>query len=214
MLLTVDGIYYRENISRLPRPFSMRGMSTTPAPGESARPALALVNSRRNDADGPVDDLATPADLGTWLADQGLVPPTRVNVAALAAVQELRDAVRELLLARIAERAPAHTAVEIINAAAAAAPTAPRLVWRDPGAPRAEPHCLGAGGVPLARSLLAADAIDLITGPAHVDLLACAAPGCVRLLLRDHPRRRWCSTRCGDRVRASRYYHRHRETAR
>jgi predicted RNA-binding Zn ribbon-like protein len=185
-------------------------MPTAPAPGEAARPVLALVNSRRNAAGRPVDDLATPADLAAWLANQGLVPRTGSDDAALAAVRELRDAVRELLLARIAGRTPDQAAVDVVNAAAAAAPTVPRLAWTDPGAPREERDRLGAGGVVLARSLLAADAIDLVTGPAHADLVACAAPGCVRLLLRDHPRRRWCSTRCGDRVRAARYYHRHR----
>jgi predicted RNA-binding Zn ribbon-like protein len=142
------------------------------------------------------------------------VPDARVDEAALAAVRELRDAVRELLEARIEVRAPDQAAVETVNAAAAAAPTVRRLIWSDPSRPREERHHLGADGVPLARALLAADAIDLVTGPAHANLLACAAPGCARLLLRDHPRRRWCSTRCGDRVRASRYYHRHREGAR
>jgi predicted RNA-binding Zn ribbon-like protein len=189
-------------------------MSTTAAPGEAARPALALVNSHRNDAHGPVDDIASAASLGAWLAEQGLVPNARADGAGLAAVRELRGAVRELLDARIAGRAPDQAAVETVNAAAAAAPTARRLTWADAGTPREDRICLGAGGVPLARALLAADAIDLVTGPAHADLLACAAPGCVRLLLRDHPRRRWCSTRCGDRVRASRYYHRHREATR
>jgi predicted RNA-binding Zn ribbon-like protein len=189
-------------------------MSSAAAPGETARPALALVNSRRNDAGRPVDDLASPADLGAWLAGQGLVSHARVDAAALAAVRELRGAVRELLEARIAGRAPDRGAVETVNVAAAAAPTARRLTWSEPEAPREERYCLGAGGVPLARALLAADAIDLVTGAAHADLLACAAPGCVRLLLRDHPRRRWCSTRCGDRVRARRYYHRHHEAAR
>jgi predicted RNA-binding Zn ribbon-like protein len=191
----------------------MRRMPTIAAPGEAARPALALVNSRRNDAHGPVDDLATPAGLGSWLAERELVLDARVDDVALAAVRELRDAVRELLEARIELRAPDQAAVEAVNAAAAATPTARRLIWTHAAAPREERHCLGAGGVPLARVLLAADAIDLVTGPAHADLLACAAPGCIRLLLRDHPRRRWCSIRCGDRVRSSRYYHRHREPA-
>jgi predicted RNA-binding Zn ribbon-like protein len=189
-------------------------MSTVPAPGEAARPALALANSRRNNTHGPVDDLATPAGLREWLAEQRLVPNPRVDDAALAAVRELRDAVRELLQARIEVRAADPAAVETVNAAAAAAPTARQLTWTEPGAPRNERHCLGAGGVSLARALLATDAIDLVTGPAHADLLACAAPGCFRLLLRDHPRRRWCSSRCGDRVRANRYYHRHRQAAR
>jgi predicted RNA-binding Zn ribbon-like protein len=180
------------------------------APGENARPALALVNSRRNDAGGPVDDLATPAGLRMWLAEHGLVPDARVDHAALVGVHDLRGAVRELLEARIAGRLPDPRSVEIVNVAAAGAPTARRLVWTEPGTLHEERDCLGAGGVPLARALLAADAIDLVTGPAHADLLACGAPGCARLLLRDHPRRQWCSTRCGDRVRASRYYHRHR----
>ena len=189
-------------------------MATGAAPGEAARPALALVNSRRNDAGWPVDDLATPVGLRAWLAEQGLVAHARVDAAALAALRELRDAVRELLEARIEERVPDQSAVEIVNAAAAAAPAARMLIWTEPGAPREERDGLGAEGVPVARALLAADAIDLVAGPDHADLLACAAPGCVRLLLRDHPRRQWCSTRCGDRVRASRYYHRHRNATR
>jgi predicted RNA-binding Zn ribbon-like protein len=67
-----------------------------------------------------------------------------------------------------------------------------------------------ASALDAARGRIAADAIALVTGPEAADLRACEAPGCVRLLLRDHPRRHWCSTRCGDRVRARRYYARHR----
>jgi predicted RNA-binding Zn ribbon-like protein len=189
-------------------------MSTTEAPGEAAHPALALVNTRRNDVRGPVDELATPTSLRAWLTEHGLASDARADETALAAVRELRGAVRELLEARIEVRAPQQDAVEIVNVAAAIAPTARRLSWAEAGAPREERDCLGAGGVPLARALIAADAIELVAGPAHADLLACAAPGCVRLLLRDHPRRQWCSTRCGDRVRAGRYYHRRREATR
>jgi predicted RNA-binding Zn ribbon-like protein len=182
------------------------------APGEAARPALALVNSRRNDGGVELDDMATPAHLRAWLRERGLARGARVDAAALAAVRELRGAVRELLEARIELRAPDQAAVGIVNAAAAAAPSARRLIWADAGSPREERHHLTAG-LPLACALLAADAIDLVTGPDHADLLACGAPGCVRLLLRDHPRRQWCSTRCGDRVRARRYYARHRDSA-
>jgi predicted RNA-binding Zn ribbon-like protein len=162
------------------------------APGEAGHPALALANSRS--ARG--EDLATPAAVRLWLAAHGLPPDDRVDVAAMVA---LRDAVRELLLARIEGRRPAPSAVDAVNAAAA--PTAPRLVWGD--APRVERAGSGA-------ALIAADAIELVTA-GHGDLLHCSAPGCVRLLIKDHPRRQWCSTRCGDRVRASRYYHRHRK---
>jgi predicted RNA-binding Zn ribbon-like protein len=188
-------------------------MSMIAAPGEGARPALALVNTRRNDHGAPVDDLATTADVRTWLARHGLAPDARVDDAALVAIRELRDAVRELLEARIDRRAPDQAAVETVNAATTAAPMVRLLTWTSPGDPRQESHYPGVAGIPLARARLAGDAIDLVTGSSHNDLLACAAPGCMRLLLRDHPRRRWCSTRCGDRVRASRYYHRHRDAA-
>jgi predicted RNA-binding Zn ribbon-like protein len=186
----------------------MRAM-TVAAPGEAAHPALALVNSRRNESGVQLDDLATPAGLGAWLREQGLARDARVDGAALAAVRELRGAVRELLEARIERRAPDQAAVETVNAAAAAAPSARRLIWTDASTPRKERHSL-TSGLPLAYAVLAADAIDLVTGSDHANLLACGAPGCVRLLLRDHPRRQWCSTRCGDRVRARRYYQRHR----
>jgi predicted RNA-binding Zn ribbon-like protein len=191
---------------------TMRQMSTTAAPGESARPALALVNSRRHGPGGdPIDELASPAALRAWLADHGLPAGARIDRAGLATMRELRDAVRELLLARIDGRLPDPAAIEAVNAASTAARTACRLEWTDPAAPLEVHDRFGAAGAALAGALLAADAIDLVTGPGHAELQACAAPGCMRLLLRDHPRRQWCSTRCGDRVRARRYYRRRRD---
>ncbi len=57
---------------------------------------------------------------------------------------------------------------------------------------------------------LAADAIEfLASGP---ELRACLAPGCVLYFVKDHPRRAWCSTGCGNRVRAARHYARRRTT--
>jgi predicted RNA-binding Zn ribbon-like protein len=170
-----------------------------------------LANTRRNGRSGPIDEIATGTDLRRWLSDRGLATDADVGERDLEAMRELRDAVRELLLARVEGRGPEPKALEVVNAASAAAPTARLLVWEGADAPIAERDGLGADGVALARSLLAADAIDLIAGPSHADLLACQAPGCMRFLLRDHPRRHWCSTRCGDRVRASRYYRRHRD---
>jgi predicted RNA-binding Zn ribbon-like protein len=184
----------------------MRGMRA--APGEAGHPALALANSRRAGSAGAVDELASLGSLRRWLAAQGL-SAEGADRAALVFLRELRAAIRELLLARIEGRAPAAPALAAVNAAASAAPTAPRLVWGDE--PREERNAAGVAGAALAGALLASDAIALVSGPAHTDLRACEAPGCMRLLLKDHPRRHWCSTRCGDRVRASRYYHRHRK---
>jgi predicted RNA-binding Zn ribbon-like protein len=192
----------------------MREMSTTAAPGEADRRSVALVNSRRRGPGGDlVDDLDSPEALRAWLDANGLPASAPVSHDALVAMRELRDAVRELLLARIDGRLPDPAAIEAVNSASIAAPTACRLEWTVPGAPREVHDRFGAAGAALAGALLAADAIDLLTGPDAADLRACGAPGCQRLLLKDHPRRQWCSTRCGDRVRASRYYHRRRDSA-
>jgi predicted RNA-binding Zn ribbon-like protein len=183
-------------------------MVSAPAPGEAQRSSLALVNTRRARAGESIDELATPVALRRWLRDRGLgedpsrAPGRRIDDVAVATVRDLRAAVRELLLARIEDRRAAAGAVDLVNAASAAVPNAPRRTQA----------AAGAGLIELACAALAADAIDLVTGPDHAVLRACGAPGCVRLLLADHPRRQWCSKRCGDRVRAGRYYRRHQHT--
>ena len=56
---------------------------------------------------------------------------------------------------------------------------------------------------------LAADTIDLLTGPTRTDLRACGAAGCVLVFVKQHPRRQWCSNACGNRTRQARHYRRH-----
>jgi predicted RNA-binding Zn ribbon-like protein len=62
-----------------------------------------------------------------------------------------------------------------------------------------------------ALAVIAADAADLLTSPDAARLTAGASPPCNRFLLK-HGRRRWCSTRCGDRARATRTYARRTAT--
>jgi predicted RNA-binding Zn ribbon-like protein len=188
-------------------------------PGERDHPSLALVNSRHNSRTGPVDHLATREELGEWLAWRSLVArdaalPGAVAAptdADLAAAHALRDAVRELLIAAIDGRSPAPSAVTAVNDASALAPAADRLRWDSASGPVRMRSAVGAGEVERALATLAEDAIGLVCGDRRGDLIACEAPGCIRLLLKDHPRRHWCSTRCGDRVRAARHYRRARE---
>ncbi|MGW3963253.1 CGNR zinc finger domain-containing protein [Amycolatopsis sp. NPDC005003] len=170
----------------------------TAAPGEDRAPALALVNS------GHVrgDDLATPALAASWLAAHGLgaaVP----DAAALSRLTGLRSAVRELLAALAEGRTPAPAAVETVNAAARADGAALSLTWGD-GPVRswagARPGSLDAAVAALAR-----DAIEVVSGELGPLVRPCEAHGCVRYYVREHARRRWCSTTCGDRVRAARH---------
>jgi predicted RNA-binding Zn ribbon-like protein len=185
-------------------------------PGERDHPSLALVNSRHNSRTGPVDHLASPEALAEWLAWRSLVAaPARAGApedADLHAALALRDAVRELLVAVIEGRAPTPPAVAAVNDAAAIAPAAHQVRWDADDGPVRTRSAAAATDVQRALAAIAEDAIALVCDH-RGDLIACQAPGCVRLLLKDHPRRHWCSTRCGDRVRAARHYRRSRASA-
>jgi predicted RNA-binding Zn ribbon-like protein len=116
----------------------------------------------------------------------------RVDLLEDDGLRDLRTAVRAAFEARIAGAPPPPAAVDALNAAAGA----PVLRW-DADGPRAEhasPH-----------AAIAADAIAVLAGPEGDLLRACGAHGCIRLFLATDPRRRWCSTRCGDRVRVARH---------
>jgi predicted RNA-binding Zn ribbon-like protein len=185
-------------------------------PGERDHPSLALVNSRHNSRAGIVDHLASPEELAEWLAWRSLdAPPHRgaaTDDADLAAALALRDATRELLVAAVEDRAPAPSAVTAVNGAAAIAPAAHQVRWDADAGPIRTRSAPAATDAQRAFAAIAEDAIALVCDHRD-DLIACEAPGCVRLLLKDHPRRHWCSTRCGDRVRAARHYRRSRESA-
>jgi predicted RNA-binding Zn ribbon-like protein len=99
-------------------------------------------------------------------------------------------------------------AVSEINAAVVASPPAARLalaegrLYRD--------TALVGPPVTAALSAVATDAIELFTGGSDSPLRACQAPRCVLYFVKNHPRREWCSSACGNRARAARYYTRHR----
>jgi predicted RNA-binding Zn ribbon-like protein len=98
--------------------------------------------------------------------------------------------------------------VEVLNAAAAAAPWWPQL-HRAGEAYAVSEHTRGQGA-DAALAAIARDAIAILGGPLATQIRSCQAPGCVLFFVKDHPRRQWCSAGCGNRARAARHYHRHR----
>jgi predicted RNA-binding Zn ribbon-like protein len=179
-----------------------------PAPGEDASIALALANTLLHGPSGPADLLTDASAAGIWLANQvASQPSATLHPADLARLIRLRSAIRDVLGAVAAARQPAPSHVALLNQTTAAAPGAIQLrigqqtltrSWSPSGGPAFD----------IALAALAADAIELATGDRAEQIRQCEAHSCIRLFLREHARRRWCSNNCGDRVRAARHYQR------
>lgn len=176
--------------------------------------AVELVNTRFAQRGVQVDGLATPRDLTAWLAaHRGQLQATLdLDAAAqrLDEVRELRDTLREVFAAVAAGERPADAAIGTLNRLSRQAPTAMQLDWPPNGQPTVtvQPASADSGAVALAE--LARAGIHLLAGPDRQRLRVCHAPGCVLFYVKDHPRREWCSTACGNRARAARHYYRHR----
>jgi predicted RNA-binding Zn ribbon-like protein len=190
-------------------------MALEPAPGESAYASIAVVNTRLLRSGSMVDLLADAPAAGAWLELHGsgapvaLSTPVVLSASEAAQLIELREAIRALFEARATSQPPPARAVTTVNAAAATAPLVPGLMWTRADGLRIVEQRLGRSTGTKAMAYLAADAMNLLTSPSSAELAACGAHGCVRWFLRTHASRQWCSTRCGDRVRAARHYARH-----
>jgi predicted RNA-binding Zn ribbon-like protein len=160
-----------------------------------------------------IDGLAEPISAATWVAALRQRLPSggvgsEPNQAELTA---LRDVVRDVLRATVEQRTPSRVGIEGLNAASARAPSSAAARWRRSGNPQAIVRFHSDRRADIVISAIAADAIDLVTGPARTELRSCGAPGCVLIFLKDHPRREWCSGACGNRARQARHYWRTRE---
>lgn len=176
------------------------------AVGEELSVALSLANTIRMSRDGEVDLLSDAGAHTQWFIDQSLTRRRlRVGPDEIARVAELRSAIRTLFTARIDGRRPPASTVDTINAFSRLKAVSATLAWTAEGPRRGATAGVG-DGIDVILATVAADAIDLVTGELGARLRRCQAPGCVGLFLRNHGRRVWCSTMCGDRVRAARHY--------
>jgi predicted RNA-binding Zn ribbon-like protein len=179
-------------------------------------PALAFVGTVRLDA----DDLASPAGFADWLGLHTDAPATlAADEQVRARVVALRKAVRSLFARAVAPEPPSKAdadrlldpreALDLVNEAASAVLRAPLLEWPTSGPPRLAERRTDADAATELISDLARSAIEFLTSAEREHLRACPAPRCVKYFVRDHPRQAWCKPSCGNRARASRYYHRH-----
>jgi predicted RNA-binding Zn ribbon-like protein len=188
---------------------------------------VELMNTVWADRHGVHDALADLDDTRAWLhavSDRlDLLPPVELDASQPGAerlsrrLRRLRDALRRLAAEATVDprsaAAPAtvdlDTAVAVVNETAGAAPRWSALTW-SPGTPPSRQTRTGGSAADAAVSAIAEEAVHLFTDLGERLLRACLAPGCVLYFVKDHPRREWCSTACGNRARAARHYHRHR----
>lgn len=186
-----------------------------PSPGAREHSSLDLVNSEIHLPGGRVhDDLPTADATTAWLVSRGLIGEgAELQSYCQNRLVGLRSDLREVFAARVSGSAADPRALDGINAALAAAPNTALLRYApDDGFFRSLEHPT-TRLIEHAMSVIAEDAAALLTGE-DADLLAqCEAEPCSRFLLKTHGRRQWCSTRCGDRVRAARAYARKRTQA-
>jgi predicted RNA-binding Zn ribbon-like protein len=178
-----------------------------PAPGADEYLSLDFVNTAIALPGGQyVDLLGTPATVNHWLTGHGLAPDD-AGVQEMCATQlrALREHLRALFAARVGGLPALPSALSAVNDALTRVPTAALLMWDEKDGPYRAAVCPPNEILEHALATIAADAADLLTSPDAEALISCDSSPCNRYLLR-HGRRHWCSTRCGDRVRAARAY--------
>lgn len=179
------------------------------------RPDLCLefVNTRywRGRAT-PTETLQRPEDLAAWLAGNVGQEARPLSQREFERALALRETIYRLFDAT-AHASPAAAAdLDSLNRALAAAP--PRAALTRAGAGFAWDVDLRAGSAPAALAAVLWSAGDLLTGDRLGQVKRCANPECGWLFLDDSRagHRRWCSmASCGNRAKAKRHYHRHRD---
>lgn len=149
-----------------------------------------------------LERIPVPSRLADWLADNGLAVDS-CDQAQLDRARELREAIHTAATAVANENPLPSSAVQVINdrsthglASAILTPEGGRE-WR-----------LASASVEDALSVIAADAIDLLSGERDGKISLCASPTCRAAFVdtsRGHTRR-WCDMNtCGNREKKARF---------
>lgn len=171
--------------------------------GHRALDLVATLAARLKPA--PRELLAAPGDVERWLRAAGFDSGTDVAEADLLTARQLREAIHDLAVARIAGKPDPAEARTDLNAVAAGPAAAPQL---DPqGALAWRGNAAGLLGE------VAREAVLLFGGAQARRIRQCEAAGCAILFLdtsRSHDRR-WCSmAACGNKAKVAEFRRRKR----
>jgi predicted RNA-binding Zn ribbon-like protein len=169
----------------------------------------AFVNTLELEGEGTRELIGTPAALGRWLEERGLLDECPISAAELATAVDLRAALRRLMLAN--NGGPLLEAdLAVLNQVASDSGLRPR--FHAGGVAVLEPAAGGVRGA-LGR-LLAAVAVAMSDGT-WGRLKACADPTCQWAFYDTSKNwsRHWCSMEvCGNRAKARQFRRRRRPT--
>jgi predicted RNA-binding Zn ribbon-like protein len=179
-------------------------MASNPAPGDLEH-VRRFVNTY--DAEDESDRIASPSELGAWLAERGLLDTGhRVTPAEHRRALEVRSALHATLVSHHGEPL-APEAPEVLEDAACRARLGVR--FSDQGCSRLEPR---AGGVDGAMGRLLAIAHEADVSGRWARLKVCPADDCL-VAFYDQSRNRsgvWCDMAvCGNRAKVREYRDRH-----
>lgn len=159
---------------------------------------VGTLRARRNAA--PMEKLATPELLDDWFVESGMLDlAPGANEADLTIAIELREAIYDLVAARLEDRPLPAEAVAEVNLQASGLPVTLRL--GPDGTTRT-------GSASQGLAALARETVEILGGDEGALLRECSRPECTQVYLdrsRGH-RREWCAMRtCGNRVKAAAY---------
>jgi len=164
--------------------------------------AVDFANTTKRTGGEERELLEGPEDLVAWASwEDGRVPELDPGAVRIGEVLTLRDDVKALLHATVADEPPAVPAVERVNARVRATPLVQQL--RDGEVVLAP----AAAAEPL-DELLARVAQSAIELAAHGGVGFCDAPSCGQFFERRRVSQLWCSDACGTRARVARHAHR------
>lgn len=182
------------------------------------RPALDLVNTKRERWNRGVETLVTSEDLSRWLVAAGVVEhaPARVPRSVLLEARELREAIDALTTACVTDASAPTGALALVDRWVARAGTRPTLRRGSDGLPELAER--GPADSPRrALGEIALDAARMLGTPEQrVRVRICSAADCSARFYDRSPagRRRWCSMEtCGNVAKARRHRARQRAGA-
>ncbi|MEC3978519.1 CGNR zinc finger domain-containing protein [Amycolatopsis sp. H20-H5] len=182
---------------------------------DSGRPSLdflATVGNRGGLV--PNERLASPARWSAWLVESGMMPAALdVDGRAYADAISLREAMQRIVRAVLLGDPAGDADVRAVNTTAAG-PRVPPPELRVTSAGDLQVELASARSLAEAKTFLALDLLDLLSGPLVHSMRMCSGEHCEMAYLDTSrgTRRKWCSSAvCGNRSRVSQHRERRRD---